>query len=456
MHPRQTSYALGALTFIAAGLAFAQAPQDPPPQPPAPAAPAEPAEPPAPQEPAAPAAPQQPAGSATPEEPEGSGAPTIPRSSAAVPPPAVPATAVPVVTPAPLTQHLGDASFTLYGDVDLYANFMHSSSGRDIFAIQDGAILRSRLGLRGGIDFGNGFKGNFVLEQGINATSGAPADTTRLFDRQAWAGLVTPVGEFRVGRQNTEVFLRGSAIDYGERTLGAVVNAFGVPSRYDSDLVYITPRLYGVQAVGHYSLQGSAVDHPTQQRVYQVALDFENGPVRVGYARVAGTPAPAMPVQKIVTYDNFYGDLNYGPGKVYLVYIRSNNNGPTTDLFNGSSPLGNTGALIAGTDPGAETYYNIYQASADYSVTPALRVGGLYGWIRDSSGSGKNASGGSLGGFYSFKNVKLFLLADRLANDRNAGFRTSGSAGLTKPFTAADDVNGRTITGVQLGFVFRF
>jgi predicted porin len=355
-----------------------------------------------------------------------------------------------------VTQRLGDASLTLYGDIDLYVNVMHSSSGRNIVAIQDGAILRSRLGLRGGLEFGDGFKGNFVIEQGINATSGAPADTTRLFDRQAWVGLVTPVGEFRVGRQNTEVFLRGGAIDYGERTLGAVINAFGVPSRYDSDLVYISPRLSGLQAVGHYSLQGSVVDSPNHQQVYQVALDFERGPVRVGYARVAGKPAPSTPVQDTVTYDNFYANLKYGAAKAYLVYIRSNNNGPAGELFNGSSPLGNTGALIAGTDVGARTYYNIYQVSADYTLTPALRVGGLYGWIRDSSGSGKNASGGSLGAFYGFRNVKLFLLADMLANDPMAGFRISGSAGLTKPFTAADDVNGRTFTGVQLGFVFRF
>jgi predicted porin len=360
---------------------------------------------------------------------------------------------------APLTHRVGDASFTLYGDIDLYFNVMHSSSGANIFAIQDGAILRSRLGLKGDVDFGEGFKGNIVLEQGINATSGAPADATRLFDRLAWVGVVTPGGELRIGRQNTEVFLRGSAIDYGDRTLGAVINAFGVPSRYDSDLAYISPRVFGVLAAAHYSLQGSAVDSPTTQRVYQLALDYENGPVRVGYARVAGRAPPGTPVGRVVSYDNFYANYNYGPGKAYLVYIRSNNNGPSGangELFNGSSPLGNTGALITGMDPGAVTYYNIYQASADYAVLPALKVGALYGLIRDASGTGKNASGGSVGSFYGFKNVRLYLIADLLKNAHNAGFRPIGSAGLTKPFTAPEDVNGRTITGVHLGFVFRF
>jgi predicted porin len=360
-------------------------------------------------------------------------------------------------TPAiPLTYRVADASFTVYGDLDLYLNYMHSSSGANIFAIQDGAMLRSRVGMKGDVDFGDGFKGNFVLEQGLNGTSGAAADTTRLFDRQAWAGLVTPGGEFRVGRQNTEVFLRGGAIDYGERTLGAVINAFGVPSRYDSDLVYISPRMVGLQAVGHYSLQGATVDSPTQQRVYQVALDYETGPARIGYARVAGKAPPGTPVGRVVTYDNLYANYNYGPGKVYLVYIRSNNNGPTAGLFNGSSPLGNTGALITGTDAGAVTYYNIYQASADYAILPALRVGALVGAIRDSSGGGQNASGGSVGSHYVIRNVKLYLITDLLKNSPRAGFRPSGSAGLTKPFTAPEDVNGKTIIGVHLGFVFRF
>jgi predicted porin len=358
--------------------------------------------------------------------------------------------------PPPLTHEVGGATFTVYGDIDLYLNYMHSSSGSYILAIQEGAILRSRLGVRGSMDLGGGLTGKFALEQGMSGITGAQADATRLFDRQAWVGLQTPGGELRVGRQNTAAFYRGSYIDYGERTLGAVVNAFGVPSRYDSDVAYISPRLVGLQLEAHYSLQGAAVDHPTRQHVYQLALDFEMGPFRAGYASVAGVPPPGAPVQEEVRYDNFYANFNYGMGKAYLVYIRSNNNGPSEELFNGGSPLGNTGALVAGTDTGAETFYNIYQASIDYLVTPALRVGGLVGMIRDSSGDDKNASGGSVGGFYLFKNITLYLIADLLDNSPDAGFRPVGSAGLSKPFTEAADVNGRTIIGAHLGFVYRF
>ena len=113
----------------------------------------------------------------------------------------------------PLTYSVNGANFTLYGDVDLYMNYMHSGSGKTIVALQDGAYLRTRIGIRGDKDLGNGFVGKFTFEQGLNDTNGTQADTTRLFDRQAWAGLGTPIGEFRAGRQNGIIFYKGSYVD---------------------------------------------------------------------------------------------------------------------------------------------------------------------------------------------------------------------------------------------------
>ena len=135
------------------------------------------------------------------------------------PPPAIPAPTdiglgsalVPV--PRLLQIKTAGGSFMVYGDIDEYLNHMRSSSGAKINALQDGAILRSRLGFTGTKDFGSGYGGAFTLETGFNATNGTQADqpnanttglTTsgRLFDRQAWAGMTSPYGELRAGRQN--------------------------------------------------------------------------------------------------------------------------------------------------------------------------------------------------------------------------------------------------------------
>jgi len=361
----------------------------------------------------------------------------------------------------PLTYSYNGANLTLYGNVDYYLNYQKSSSGSHITSLQDGAYLRTRIGLRGDKSVAEGYTIKFQAEQGLNDTTGAQADATRLFDRQLWAGLASPIGEFRVGRQNTAVFYKGSYIDNTTRTLGSVINAFGVPSRYDSDLAYISPRLAGFQFEAHYSIAGSAVNDTSNQAVYQLALEWAGGPFRFGYAGVYGEPPDNAAVRNKVKYDNVYANWDYGKGKVYLAGVRSNNNGPTAGapgiLNNGASPLGNTGSLVTGTDTGALTFYKIYQISADYQITPKLRVGGLYGQIRAESGTDKDADGWSVAGYYDiWRDTMVYLIVDQIKNDANAGFRPSGSAGLTKTFTAANDVNGRTISGAHVGFVYRF
>lgn len=363
---------------------------------------------------------------------------------------------------------VGGATFNLYGNIDQYLNFMRSSSGKSLNALEEGGYLRTRVGVRGEKPVEDGLSVKFQLEQGLNITNGSQADTTRLFDRQAWVGLKTQYGEFRAGRQNTAVFYRGSYIDFTARTMGSVVNLFGVPSRYDSDLAWISNRMSGLLLEAHYSFQGAKENETANQGVYQLAADYENGPFRVGYAGIGGKAPSGATVDRTVMYNNFYANYDYGKGKVYAVYIRSNNNAtacsssttpcPAASLLNnGGSPLGNTGSLVTGTNSGANTYYNVYQLSADYKLTPKLRVGALYGRIDDTSNTGKNAAGWAIGGYYDiFKDTMVYALVDVIDNDRNAGFRPAGSAGLPKNFSAAADVNGESIRGVQLGFVYKF
>ena len=354
------------------------------------------------------------------------------------------------------------ATMTVYGDVDYYLSYMTSSSGSKLIALQDGAYLRTRLGFKGEKDLGKGYSAKFTAEQGLNETNGAQADTTRLFDRQLWAGIATPGGEFRIGRQNSAIFYRGSYIDMTARTLGSVVNNFGTPSRYDSDIAYISPRWAGFLAELHYSIQGSQPQHSTNQAVYQGALDWEYGPFRLGYAGIGGRPPVGSVVDKTVFYNNLYGNWDYGKGKVYLVYIRSNNQSttpgtPTGTLNNGGNPLGTTGALVTGADTGANTYYNIYQVSVDYTIAPGVRIGALYGKIKDDTNDVKNADGWGLAAYWDVtKELMVYGLANSIANDPGAGFRPSGSAGLTKTFTSPTDVNGQTIRMGAFGMVYKF
>jgi len=347
------------------------------------------------------------------------------------------------------------SNVTLYGSLDQYLNHMRSSSGLHGTHLEDGSTMRSRFGLRGQEDLGNGLSVKFQLEGGLNIDRGAGADSTRLFDRQAWVGLANnDFGELRFGRQNGSIFAIGSYIDYTGRTLGSVVNAFGAPARYDNTIGYLSPRINGLHVNAYYSM--TPVANSSRQAVYQLGVDYLNGPVRVGYAGLMARPPSAAVQKKKVRYDNLYANYDYGQGKIYLTWLRSNNITAAGDgTNNGGSILSNVGGLVAGADANVNIHHNVWQISADYRIEDNLRVGALFGQIKES-GSDNKAVGGAVGLYYDLSKRTTFLAGiQRLNNRRNAGFRPSGSAGLSNNFSGAD-VNGRNITGYHAGMVHRF
>lgn len=355
-------------------------------------------------------------------------------------------------------QAASTSSVTLYGSIDQYLNYMRSGSGAQIKSVSDGAFLRSRFGLKGTEDIGGGSAIKFQLEGALSADTGASGTSGSLFDRQAWVGYAAAdLGDFRIGRQNTAIFFRGDYIDFSSRTLGSIVNNFGTPSRYSNDLAWISPRWSGLQLEAHYA-PGESTAGMGAQAVYQLAADYVNGPFRVGYADITGKPnkGAAITTKKAITYRNLYANYDYGQGKVYLTVIRSNNSTASADGNNATTILGTVGALVAGTNADANRFYNIVQLSADYRVTPQLRVGALYGRIVDTSNSDRGAKGGSIGAYYDLsKRTTLLASYETMSNERNAGFRPSGSAGVSPNFSG-NDVNGRRIQGIQAGIVHRF
>jgi predicted porin len=350
---------------------------------------------------------------------------------------------------------------TIYGNFDEYIGYIHSNTGAHITGVNDGAILRSRLGFRGVEPLAPGYEAKFNLELGHNADSGTAADTSRVFDRQAWVGINTPVGEFRVGRQNTEIFLIGGAIDYTERTtFGSIINTFGVPSRYDNDISWKSPRVAGVQAVLHYALPENGGATAGNHALYQLALDYQAGPYRVGYAGLQASPNDVTAtVREKVRYHNAYVDYKYAKGTLYAAFVRSNNSTGNANGRNAASILSNVGSpnnYFTGTDINARRYYNIWQLSADYKINPQFKVGFLYGTIHDTTGGNAGARGGNIGGLYDFsKRTTLYFFANYMKNEANAGFRFSGSAAPSANLVG-NDINGRVLTGLQSGILHRF
>jgi predicted porin len=350
---------------------------------------------------------------------------------------------------------------TIYGNFDEYIAYIRSDTGAHVTGLNDGAILRSRLGFRGSERLAPGYEVKFNLELGHNADTGTAADSNRLFDRQAWVGINTPLGEFRAGRQNTEIFLIGGAIDYTERTtFGSLINTFGVPSRYDNDISWKSPRVAGVQAVLHYALPENGGATSGKHALLQAALDFQYGPWRIGYAGLQATPNDATTtVHEKIRYHNAYVNYKYLKGTLYAAFVRSNNSTASANGRNAApilSNVGNPSNDFAGTDINAGRYYNIWQLSADYRITPRLKVGILAGKIHDTSGGEGGARGGNIGAYYELsKRTTLYSFASYMKNQVNAGFRFSGSAAPSANL-AGNDINGRALTGFQAGILHRF
>jgi len=117
-------------------------------------------------------------------------------------------TALLVSSVIPTSNCLAQNSLSLFGiaDVGLRAasglgtNNAPSQPGHTT-AVTSGGDYTSRWGIKGQESLGDGWKALVMLEGGINADTGASAKSDRLFDRQAWVGLASPLGMLALGRQ---------------------------------------------------------------------------------------------------------------------------------------------------------------------------------------------------------------------------------------------------------------
>lgn len=111
------------------------------------------------------------------------------------------------------------SALTLYGVVDLgvrqasglsAANAPAPGSSR---SLGSGIHTTSRWGVRGTEDLGGGLRALFNLESGLNADTGAPANSSKYFDRASWVGLQGGWGTVALGRQTTTLADAISPVD---------------------------------------------------------------------------------------------------------------------------------------------------------------------------------------------------------------------------------------------------
>jgi predicted porin len=171
-------------------------------------------------------------------------------------------------------------SLKLYGLADIGVTHVTGFKGGSATTLNSGIMEGSRWGLKGEEDMGNGYKALFTLESrleldngtnsnrpysgsqgpdrltaglpdsladqlkaGLGATLGVNHNAKKTFDRQAYVGLVTPVGGFLAGRMYTPAYEALATFDIMQTqsslSAGQLVSIpSGIDIRHDDALQY--------------------------------------------------------------------------------------------------------------------------------------------------------------------------------------------------------------------------
>lgn len=244
------------------------------------------------------------------------------------------------------------SSVTVYGVAD--AAITHTDNGTTkTTSLDSGKLNGSRIGFRGTEDLGGGLSAVFTIESGFNIDNGAMADTARLFNRQAWAGLAGGFGTVKAGRQNTPVYANLGTFDpFGNAQAGDSARIFNTEyegSRWDNSLTY-NFSAKGFRAELQYAF-GEVAGNNSGNRAIGGFVGYKNGPLDavVTYSKVnnaAGTDDRAT----------WLIGANYDLGfiKPYFAYASAKgattatNNTDARDVLVGlRAPVGSAGAIVA-------------------------------------------------------------------------------------------------------------
>ncbi|MCG5508898.1 porin [Ectothiorhodospira lacustris] len=330
------------------------------------------------------------------------------------------------------------ADTTLYGRLNLSTDIV--DNGED--TTHQLASNSSRLGVRGSEDLGNGLRGVFQIEAGLQGDSGSAFGSSNLTGRNTYVGLAGGFGEVRVGKHDTPYKLATLPLNFFADTLGDVnhvtsrmaSNDVSFYRRNDNTLLYLSPDLDGLRFMASYTTdvsddRASNAD-ANDQKAFSLAGTFTQGPMYVTVAyeqlnnwdddnnarawKVGGTyqidalTLAAMyenidsKVDDIGDRDAFHLGAKYQLGQAYLM-------GSYT---------------YAGEDDRDNTDAQMYALGAGYSLSRRTGVYAVFAQVLNESGVGTGAAYG-LNGSGKGKGVTPFD-----TGDNPAGF----SVGVTHNF----------------------
>ena len=391
-----------------------------------------------------------------------------------------------------VTQSLAQtANVTLYGVVDAGVQHVTGVKGGAITQVASGIMEGSRWGIRGTEDMGNGMKATFVLESRFEADTGALSNRTisgnqlpdrftaglppavqaalngaigpslgvnlpgRLFDRQAFVGLITPFGAVLVGRQYTPAFEITNRFDaFANATAASPGQISGIPAGVDireSNSILYRIELNGFFGTGYYAF-GENSSGTKNGRLVGINGGYQSGQFGAGVGYNERTNSAG---QK--SLNTFAVGANYNAGFVNLFGLYAAIKEP-----NGSSAPELRAGLLAGGVPATLIDSGILprfmQNAKLYHVGARIPLGVstiTIGYSRFDDRRATNADSESYGIAFTYpfsKRTDVTLAVTQVNNNAN-GQALAGGNGFLGGVTA---FGGKDSTSTQFSLRHKF
>ncbi|MEN3372620.1 porin [Dechloromonas sp. ZS-1] len=196
------------------------------------------------------------------------------------------------------------SNVTVYGAVDLGQAFV-KSSGSSVANTEQGTVGRldnnsSHIGFKGVEDLGNGLKALFTYEVGFAADTGVIGTTNTYGTRDAYIGLTGGFGTVVAGNLTHPLRAFGAKVELtpaaaGFGTMASVTGTIaglhtGADNRANNAVAYVSPSFGGFSGTVAYingeqktnAAASATADANVNTRAYQVAAQYDNGPLFVG------------------------------------------------------------------------------------------------------------------------------------------------------------------------------
>lgn len=405
------------------------------------------------------------------------------------------------------TTAMAQSTVTIYGIVDGGVSYVSGLRNGNQTSIVSGIMDGSRFGLRGNEDIGGGYRAIFTLENRLELDTGSvtnrpisgaqlpdrmsnavglglntlpiPAASTQalitgvnttiaggfavnpagnLFDRQAFAGLVTPFGAFTLGRQYTPAYLVSATFDASQTQSSlAAGQVASFPSAIDIRLpntLQYGIQMSGVTAAFMYGAGEVAGDSAKSRFLGGMAMYKAPGfSVGLGYNTKNNELA-----QKSLTSTVIGGTVNLGPGTLYGQYANIKDDNPT-----GLSGIGGNITTASGSAAVGAAFQNAYNRAfrqdarlmhIGYKIISGVNTI-VVAYSRYDDKRTINADTDSYGATYSYalsKRTSLNAVLTRFSN-KGSGQAAPGQAGFLGGVTSTA---GTGSTNVAFGVNHKF